>query len=85
MGQAERRVDCVLIVIHLRAEGAPCKRMIRIAVHLNGSSISHLDQKAAGIRTIIRADGPFDFASQEASFINPFLFCLDAKNVTAHE
>ena len=70
-GKAKRGVDRVLVAIHFRAEGTPCKWMVRVASDLDRFSVNHLYQKAAGIRTIIRADRPRNLSGQKTSWYNP--------------
>src|SRR4030042_4561031 len=70
-GKAERGVDRVLVPIHCGAEGSSCKWMVRVASDFDCFSGSHLYQKAAGIRTIIRADRSFNLSGQKTSWYNP--------------
>jgi hypothetical protein len=56
VGEAERRVDCLVIAIHLGAQYASCEGMIRVARDLDGFSLSHLYDKTTGIRAVIRAN-----------------------------
>ena len=55
--QAAGRVDGVLVMQHLGAEQAACDRVVRVAGHTHRVAIIDLDQQAAGVGTVIGADG----------------------------
>jgi predicted RNA binding protein with dsRBD fold (UPF0201 family) len=51
---------------HLGAEQAAGDRMVRISGYPDGAVVLHLHQQAAGVGTVIGADGTMD--GHEASF-----------------
>jgi hypothetical protein len=57
----------LVIAIHLDTKGSSCKRMLRIAKNLDGLSICDFNQKSAGIRSIIRANGTLNLSHHEKS------------------
>jgi hypothetical protein len=62
-----------VIAIHLDAKGSSCKRMLRVARNLDGLSVCDFNQKPAGIRAIIRANGTLNLSHHENLLFPPLL------------
>ena len=63
-------IDALEIVIHLGAERAARERMRRIAGQLLGGAVAHLDDPAAGVRTVVAACAANDVHRALSPFSN---------------
>ena len=55
--QAAGRVNRIFVMVHLGAEQAAGDRVFMVAGHSNGAAVLHFHQQAAGIGTVVGADG----------------------------